>query len=96
MLILNTILLLLGALGAIAFPLIYILSARWWINPIGRMLVGEGAVIALVYTKAVIAVFLGGHISTTLVSTAINAIVAAMLVGMSITIGYVIRTEKRR
>lgn len=95
MLTFNIVLLLIGALGALAFPLIYMLGARWWTNPIGRMMVGEGVVIALVYTKSVAAVLLGAHVSSSILSTVINAVVASMLWGMSGTILHVIRKEKK-
>lgn len=92
---LNVILLILGFLGALAFPLIYGFGARWWTNPIGRMLMGLGAVITLVYSKSLIVIIGGGVVNNSFLSTVINTISAGAVWGMALTIAHVIHTAKK-
>lgn len=46
------------ALGALLFPLIYHRTARWWVTPFGRHLMGYSATVALMAVSAFVRVFL--------------------------------------
>ncbi len=37
--------------ASVAFPITYALTSRWWKNPIGRLMMGQGAIIALTYLR---------------------------------------------
>jgi len=82
--------LLFGAIGAWLFPLVYGLNARWWGNPIGRMLMALGGVISLVYIKWIWLYLIGVPLDLHAASVWLNGVVAVAMWTMTGTIWHVI------
>ena len=94
----NAVLVVIGAAAAVAFVLVYGLSAAWWRNPIGRYLILQGVVIALVYVPAVIRLVTSHWVPArpvTVTSLIVNIIAAVVETTGAASFAIVIRQGRR-
>lgn len=84
-----------GVGAAVVFPVRYWIGAKWWRNPLGWVLMSLALVILALYAKGVYGLATGVRLHATVSSTAINGVVAALLVALNVVIDYIIRKDKR-
>lgn len=93
--ILAWVLFVIGFLAVLVTPVYYLIVAKPWGNPIGRLMLIQQSTFLLVYVRSLIRLLIGGQIDTNPWSLVFSVLIDAFLVSIPIVHEYVRRKARR-
>lgn len=76
------------------FLVTYAFTAKWWRNPIGRLVMIQSIAFSLVLAKSAISLALGASLNPTVTNVSINLAVGALFVYQLLTYLHVLRVSR--
>lgn len=94
--ILASVLFVLGFLAVLVMPIYYLIVAKPWGNPIGRLMLVQQMAFVLIYSRSAVALLSGiGHLATDAWSLVFTVVIDGFLISIPIVHEYVRRKARR-